>query len=953
MRKQEKIAIIGAHVAVPQAADLASFMDIVLNNRETLTEVASPAMQPYEAGTVTRRPMLDGIDQFDGGYFGVNANDAMLMDPQHRLFLQGCRSLLYKCGIDYRREPRTGIFASCDDSQYERHILEAHRGNPAEAYARYIGSDRDFLATRVAYLLGLTGPALTVQTACSSSLVAVHLAINALLNDECDACLAGGSALQLPQGKPYRYLRDMIYSIDGSCRPFDVNASGTNLASGLGIVLLKRYADAVEQDDRIIAVICGSAINNDGRRKMSMTSPSPAGQTEVIAAALARADIDVAQLRFVETHGTATKLGDPVEFSALTTALSRFTPRKNFCALTGVKANFGHLSYAAGVVGLIKAALCLERKVTPGMTNFTEPSKMIRLEGSPFTISATPEPFAEDQAAALVSSLGIGGTNACVVLERFNAPLLAYEAPRRPAVIPLSDDKEGHLVRNIAAMASAIDAGTLSAPDAFSLASRLVGFGPYRAVIALAADGSIGAPIVSRSPRVAPSICFVFPGQGVQREGMYRSLYESNQVFRRHFDRCDRLFGSCLGVRPAELLWAQPDAGALDDTAYVQPILFSLQYALACTLAEYGVHAGGLVGHSLGEITALAVASAVSLETAVQLVVTRARCMSAAAEGRMLFVAGAGEAVLRGLLASGVSVAAHNGPTQFTLSGPAEAIEATAHNVESHGFRTTVLRGRIAAHSEAMSPVLGPLTVLCDTVRVETPVVPVYSTVTGARLIDTDWQDLSRHLFRHATQPVLFDDALKAACESNDIFLEIGDTFLCQHLLARGKDALPMLPRQCSDEDLALRHTLGALWTKGVAIDLAHFGERSRPASELPDFAFEAERVWPASDENAAQQSVQHASTDVEGTTMPDGSSATASVDDLLTVFRKVLKLPSIEADDDFFDLGGHSLLAIDLCEQIRLGTGRELAVIDVFQLRTPHKVWQKIAQPAHRGAAT
>jgi len=937
-----KIAIVSVDVRVPGADNERDFLSLILDNKEALTQVSAPAGGPIDGDAsrpwVTRRPVLDDVEQFDPEQFSLSVRDAVQMDPQHRMFLLACRSVLHRAGHDHRRNANVGVFASCDESQYQRNILALSRQNDSSHFEKYLSGDRDFLATRVSYHLGLSGPAFSVQSACSSSLVAVHLAAQSLLAGECDAALAGGVSLQLPQGQPYQYHSEMIYSRDGSCRPFDAKADGTNLGSGMGVVLLKRHDDAVRDGDRIVAVLRATSVNNDGRRKMSFSSPSPAGQQEALLRALRQADVDVGDLKFIETHGTATKMGDPVEFSSLSAAISKLTSKKNFCALTGVKANVGHLGYASGIVGFIKAALCLEQGLAPGMTNYESPSKFIRLEGSPFVIGKAPQRFGDGPALAVVSSLGAGGTNAFAALEKYMPP----QQPPEDAccdyhLIAVSDDQKSAAERNAESVSQQILEAKVSASCAAAVGMKLAAFGSFRAAVVAAPGGHERVPAV-RAFAKRPRICFVLPGQGNQRPGAFRSLYLRNVAFRSTFDRCAEQFAPSLRTSLASILWSGSSEAELmlDQTRYVQAAVFTLQYSLVAALADAGLVPDRLVGHSFGEIVALTVAGVLSLSDAVTLIALRGDCLNEAPDGRMLFVAGLSHAELSQQLRPGAVVAARNGPRQFVLSGEPAAILDMAARLHDMGLKTTLLKNARQFHTPHVRDCLEPLAAAGDRVKLRDGTIDIVSTLTGRPLQGSDLSSFGSYLVEHASQPVLFDDALRVAAQDTDIFLEIGDSFICNHLIAEDRIALRLVDKNHPDEYRSFLSSVAQLWTLGAAVDLARFNGSGRPRGMGPAYSYAMKPCWP---DDLAPSGAGSPPPKTPGATHANAAATAADVAAIIAVFKQTLGISSIDASSDFFDHGGHSLSAMSLCENLKLSCGLDLSLNNLLALRTPQRI--------------
>jgi len=946
----DAIAIVGAAVHVPQADTIEAFIDIVLDGREALTEVpadADPASQP---DLVTRRPILTDVEAFDPEYFGYSRREAVAIDPQHRHFLMCCRSLLYSSGTDHKRLPRIGVIASCDENQYLSNVLTGHVKGLVSDFERYVSSDKDFLATRVSYALGLTGPAFTVQTACSSSLVAAHLAVQSLIRDECDACIAGGVSIQIPHGRPYRYVSDMIYSPDGSCRPFDAGANGTNLGSGAAAVLLKRLPDAVKNCDRVVAIIRASRLNNDGRRKMSYTAPSPSGQQDVLIDALRRSRINVEHLKFVETHGTATKLGDPVEFAALKAAVAKFTGATNFCALTGIKANFGHLSCAAGVAGLIKAALCLERRVVPPLTNFTKPSDLIRLEGSAFRTLDRAERYEDVAGAAIVSSFGIGGTNAVMVLEGHSAG----EEPRarrdgeQACLVTMSDDKPAHLSRNLHRLAEQLRRPERDPRRFTGMARRLSMSGRYRGTVVMSSHGQttvFSAPTPKFSNACA---CFVFPGQGMLEPSAYLGMYRTSRTFQAHLDHCEARFCRHAATSFRDLYWSNQAPNVdLADPLVAHPFIFSAQVALAETLKEFGFAPRYVLGHSLGEFAALTIGGRLGLDDAVRLVWTRANTLARAPKGRMLVVSGVDRDIARSFARDGVYVAAENGPRQIVFSGEAEPILNLERDLKlrlmsgGSSVNITLLPNNRPSHTPLIAPYLEELKQEAASVRLHDGLA-VISTLTG-KPFDAG-ENFVDYLCRQITGTVRFADALDhAASDGANVFVEIGHSFTTNHMLGGGTFAVPALDKIEGEDQVRFLSSVGKLWAAGLNGDIERVVPEGGPAEFLPPYAFATTRCWPETaavdEKNGAARDSENAISPARPPTSPDGQASGADEHKIVAAFRSALGDDSLDRESDFFAHGGHSLLAVSVCAKMREEDDVPIDLATLFALRTPRRI--------------
>ncbi|MEO7095731.1 MAG: type I polyketide synthase, partial [Polyangiales bacterium] len=635
-------------------------------------------------------PQLEGIDQFDAAFFGLSPRDAAVFDPQHRFFLECAWEAFEDAGYVGSAIPGpVGVFASCGMSSY---MIENLMTNPqvmssvGEWLVRHTGNDTNFLATRVSYELDLRGPSLNVQTACSSSLVAIHLACQSLLNGECDVALAGGSTISPEQNRGYLYKEGEILSPDGHCRAFDARSHGTTTSSATGCVILKRLADAQADGDRILAVLRGSAINNDGSEKVGYLAPSVVGQARVVAEALALAGVTAEDISYVEAHGTGTLLGDPIEIAGITQAYRATTEKKQFCAIGSLKSNFGHAGEAAGIASFIKTVQALVHREIPPTLHYETPNPQADFENSPFYVAARLEPWKTTPGKprrAGITGLGAGGTNAHLILEE--APPRAPSAPpaRPEQVLVLSAKTATALeaaTKNLADHLRASPDATL-ADVAFTLQEGRSAFRHRRAIVAsdvasaIAAldDGKRAATFAGKHGAAPPGVVFMFPGGGAQYARMGFDLYQREPVYRRAFDECLAILSRTQGLDLKPLVFADKTKAeeatrTLERPSRALPALFSTAYALARLLESWGIVPTALIGHSAGEYVAACLASVITLEEGLALVSVRGRLFEKLAPGAMLSVP-LGEAELAPLLDDTLSFAAINAPALTVASG--------------------------------------------------------------------------------------------------------------------------------------------------------------------------------------------------------------------------------------------------------------------------------------------
>ncbi|HYO90813.1 MAG TPA: type I polyketide synthase, partial [Pyrinomonadaceae bacterium] len=658
----QAIAIIGMSARFPGAKNVARFWHNLRDGVECISfftheEMLAAGVDPAlldDSNYVNADGVLEDIDLFDASFFGFNPREAQVLDPQHRFFLECSWEALENAGYD----PETyqgliGVYAGTSISTYQDNLYSnSELVGLVGDFQIAIGNNKDHLTTQVSYKLNLKGPSVAVQTACSTSLVSVCLACQSLLSYECDLALAGGVTIGVPQRTGYLYQPGGIGSPDGHCRAFDAAAQGTVGGSGVGLVVLKRLDDALADGDYIHAVIRGAALNNDGSLKVGYTAPSVVGQAQVIAMAQAIAGVEPETITYVEAHGTGTPLGDPIEIAALTQAFRARTTKKQFCAIGSVKTNIGHLDSAAGVAGLIKTVLALKHKMLPPSLHFTEPNPNIDFANSPFYVNATLKEWQANGSPrrAGVSSFGIGGTNAHLVVEE--APKTEESAPSRPAqLLVLSAKTSSALERATANLAEHLrqHPETNLADVAYTLQ---VGRRAFKQRRSLACDSLVDAITALETPdhrRVLTAsveteqrpVAFMFSGQGAQYAGMSAGLYESEADFREQIDLCSELLKPHLDTDLRQLLY--PGAGQweeanlqLQQTAYAQPALFAVEYALAKLWMKWGVRPEAMIGHSLGEYVAASLAGVFSLEEALALVAARGRLMQRLPAGAML-----------------------------------------------------------------------------------------------------------------------------------------------------------------------------------------------------------------------------------------------------------------------------------------------------------------------------
>ncbi len=980
------IAIIGMAGRFPGAKDPDEFWKNLRDGIESIafftdSELLSSGVNPAmlrDPALVKAGGVLEDIEYFDAPFFGYSPKEAAMMDPQHRFFLECAWEALENAGYAPDKfSGRVGVYGGTTMSTYLLSNLLAQYSDGNQLQVR-LGNDKDFLTTRVSYKLDLRGPSITIQTACSTSLVAVHYACQSLLNGDCDMALAGGVSINVPQRAGYLYQEGGILSPDGHCRAFDARARGTIGGNGVGLVVLRRLADALADGDCIRAVIRGSAINNDGSFKVGYTAPSVDGQAAVIAEALAIAGVEPETVSYVEAHGTGTPLGDPIEIAALTQAFRTYTTPKGFCAVGSVKTNIGHLDAAAGVTGLIKAVLALEHRQLPPSLHFEQANPEIDFVNSPFYINTELSEWKTGNTPlrAGVSSFGMGGTNAHVVLEE--APSTELSRPCKPYhLIVLSartmtalEAATGNLTKHLQQHRD-IDLGDV----AYTLQVGRREFSHRRVLVCRDANdaattlGTLDASRVltrTREPR-EQHVVMMFPGQGTQYVNMGRELYEEEPVFREQVDICSELLKSHLQLDLREVLYPHQERveealQQLRQTWLAQPALFVVEYALARLWMEWGVLPQAMIGHSIGEYVAACLADVFTLEDALVLVAARGRLMQQQPPGAMLSVP-LTEQALRPLLSDDLSLSAVNAPSMCVVAGPEDSVAALQRLLTGRGIVSKQLHTSHAFHSGMMDPVLGPFTELVRRVPMKPPTIPYLSNVTGTWITETDV--MAPHYWsQHLRQTVRFSASIGMVLQDDrSILLEVGpgrtlSTLARQRVeLAAGKVILESLcaPQESHSDTAFLLNSMGKLWLAGCPINwLSGHARKSRRRQPLPTYPFERQRYW-ASPCASALTAMSAPQVELDGgrsntDAQPEVSAALHPRPGLLTryvpprtgleqqicaAWQEVLGIRDLGVHDSFFDLGGDSLMVTQLMARLREKWPLELPLRNLFEAPT------------------
>ncbi|MGW5747699.1 SDR family NAD(P)-dependent oxidoreductase, partial [Amycolatopsis sp. NPDC003861] len=889
------IAIVGMAGRFPGAGTIDEFWRNLCDGVESITffspdELIAAGVDPAQVrdpAYVPARPVLDDVTGFDAAFFGLSPRMAALTDPQQRLFLEVCWEALEQAGYARPGERgRVGVFGGCNLSTYLLGIAGQFTSDAdASIYELVMGNDKDALTTTVSYLFDLRGPSMAVQTFCSTSLVAVHTAMRSLRAGDCEMALAGGVSVRVPDRIGHLHSPGGQESPDGHVRTFDAQAHGSMFGDGATVVVLKKLGAALRDGDHIWSVIRGSAMNNDGALKVGYTAPSVGGQSRVIADAMADARVAAEDVGYVEAHGTATELGDPIEVAALTRAFGD-TAEKQYCALGSVKPNVGHLDRAAGTAGLIKASLVVREGLIPPTLHYTAPNPEIDFEHSPFRVAAELAPWntggGRPRIAGL-NSLGMGGTNVHVVVE---------QPPDRPAPPPGDPDTERRY-QVLPVSARTADAADTAArrlgehlagtPDArladvaFTLQEGRKTFEHRRAAVASDVDSAVTA-LAAPATRVEPvqdrPVAFLFAGVGEQYPGLVGELYRREPVFRAHLDDClvhldgDLVTGERGGGPSLAALLGRggdedPRAARLQQTELAQPLMFAVDYALARTLMDWGLRPAAMLGYSLGEYVAACLAGVLSLEDALALVAKRAELIAALPGGSMAAVPLSGTQLQARFDLAGLDLAAVNGPELVVVAGESAAVERLAQDLRAADVPCRPLRTSHAFHSRMLTPAAAELTAwIAANVTLTAPELPYLSNVTGQHATAELVTDPG-YWARHMCETVRFADAAtELLADEHVAVVEIGPGpslgALLRGLSPASRWPLITATLPAADDprpaDEVLTDGLARLWLLGAHLDWSAYHGRG-PATPvyrgtapgrvpLPTYPFQRQRYW-------------------------------------------------------------------------------------------------------------
>ncbi len=953
----EEIAVIGMAGRFPGADSIDKFWENLVKGKCSIRQYSEEDYKKagfseeeyHKANLVPALGALDNAESFDESFFSYSPNEAKTIDPQQRIFLEVVYQALRDAVIDPFTYPGlVGVFAGAGYNYANalellntNHALIEHVG-----IQNFIGNEKDFLATRVAYKLNLRGPSYTLQSACSTSLLAIHQGVQNLLTYQCDAAVCGGVSLQQPKIPGYLYKEGEIFSPDGVVRTFDEAANGTVLGEGCGVVVLKRLSEAVKENNNIYAVIKASAANNDGSNKAGYTAPSVQGQRDVIRYAQDLADISPSDISFIETHGTGTSLGDVIEFSALKEVFASAANGRS-CALGAVKPNVGHLDVAAGVTGFIKTCLALKNRKIPGQINIQKINSQFDIENSPFYIPVETVDWptsSPNSRKAGVSSFGIGGTNVHLILEEY-CEGGALTVNTRPVFIPVAAHTLQPLKEMTDSLTEAVNFGGAGTADVLTTLFPFAEYGDYRS--GLVCSGGRAKTLFTEGmepfkKKKHKNTVVLFPGQGTQYFGMGKEIYRENSVFRASFDTIAELVLKRHSLDIREIIFNSGEVSGknLDSTSLTQISLFSVEYALYQVLLSLGVQPTHLSGHSLGEITAAAVSGVFTLEDAVDFIVIRGRCMEDGPDGGMIAVLAPAETAL-GYCGASVFPAVENGPGQSVLSCSKDSLDSLVDRLKYDGVRFVLLKNRVPFHTPLLEPGLEPLKEKLNSIQFGRLTLPVLSNLTGV------WADESMlsavYWLDQVTSPVKYRQNVDCLAALDDcLIIEAGPghvlTGLCgsNKELAGAADFSSLLDSGTdADEYTGLLAAIGKLWACGTDISWKKLYGNLKTGRHihLPPYCFK-KSLYPVQRQTLSAERVVtrgRIAADAVTSDIPRTTGNRTLFEEITDVWKEVLGYDEIAPEADFFSLGGDSMSAGKVASLLIRRLSVDLEPVDII----------------------
>ncbi|MDR2023786.1 MAG: acyltransferase domain-containing protein [Hungatella sp.] len=947
MENENLIAVIGMSGRFPQAETIDDLWRNLLSGKECiqhftkeeLKESGIPLKELEEEGYVMAKGVIGSPNAFDTAFFDYTAREALIMDPQARVFLEETWKAIEDSGNAISRfKGRVSVYAGSGMNTYILRALQKDLVQQYDDFDIMMGSDKDLLSTRVSYKLNLTGPSISVQSTCSTSLVAVHLACQGLLSGDCDMAVAGGVSVSYPLKQGYKYRKGTIFSETGHCRPFEAHSDGTIFSDGVGVVILKRLEDALRDKDDIYGVIRGIAVNNDGSNKVSFTAPSPVGQAQVIRDCLALANVPVETIQYVEAHGSGTEIGDLLEIKAISQVYGELSTKRNFCALGSIKSNLGHLNTASGIAGLIKALLILKHKTIPPMANFNQENEQLNLKDSQFYINCQPVSLRTAETARVaVSSFGIGGTNAHAIIEEAPMKKEVSEIKGKSYIFPFSAKTQVSLFLTINKFISCLEdmedsslgriAGTLQTGREF--------FGIRKAVVSAdKEDLIIKLRNVLKTKNAVKSsrkqVYFLVTGQGSQYVNMAKGLYESIGMFKEIVDKGIELIKKKYHENLFEILYPKEKDDTycntlMNDTQHSQPLLFLVSYAFGRYLMSLGIWPDKIVGHSLGEYVGACLAGVMSFENGLDIVYHRGKYLQSAQRGKMLAVKVSLESIKEFKLKD-VYISVVNAPESIVIGGSFEAIAEAEKILASHDIIFQPLHTSHAFHTPMMQEAAEHFGEYLQKFTLKDPDISLISNVTGQE-VKAGQLCNSSYWKEHIVNPVLFSKSIEHLLEGEEaVFVEIGSGRALIELAKQQRNSknhvfIDMLPgryyRQ-SQYNFFLEK-LAILWELNIPVDFESFLETDYYKLHLPAYCFdrqefsllELKQNVPDKTEEIYKEKISfHVDLNRDGITTQYMEPQDEVEELLLKLLKENTGMGNIGVLDNFFELGLSSLSA-------------------------------------------
>lgn len=990
--EKEPLAIIGMSCNFPGADNIEDFWNQLIDDREGITfftdqELIDAGVDKEEIACenyVKASGVVSHYDSFDAAYFNISKRDLMLMDPQQRLFLEAAAESLEDAGYGaYQKSQNIGVFSATGANKYLLNLqVNSDCIGKDELFQIMLLNRNDFSSTRVSYKLNLTGPSMDIQSACSSSMVAIATACDNLNNHRCDMAIAGGSSISVPHKIGYFYEEGMILSKDGHCKPFNYDSTGTTPGNGVGVIVIKRLSDAIKDHDHIYSVIKGIGINNDGSNKIGYTAPSVQLQREAIQNALEEANVEKNSIAYIETHGTATSLGDKVEITALTKALAGDDDKdkEHKIPIGSVKSNIGHLDVAAGVAGIIKTSLMLKNEMLVPTVHFVRPNKTLELEKTPFYVNTETKRWVNHQypLRAGVSSFGMGGTNVHIVLEEGpqlektyyhnKGHLIVLSAKTEKALQELMQSMVKYLSKhtqiNLGDVAYTLQTGRYFHEHRIMFVAKTM----QEAIERLQKQNMKQLHYVKQD-REMPSVCFMFSGIGDHYGKMGEALYSKELVFREEMDRCSKLIQEYLENDIREWLFDEKNKEVINNPLYTHAVLFSIEYSLAKLLMSWGIKPSGMIGYSLGEYVAATIAGVISVEDALKMITTRAKLIVNLPKGAMLAVIAKKEKI-ESLLFDDCYVSIENAPELNIVSGSVENIELLKKKLDQLEISYGNINADRAYHCQLMEPIKEKYTTLLNQVEYNEPKIPYISNTTG-EWIKKEEASSAEYWANQSCKAVKFAQGIRTIITEKDaMIVEIGPgqllkSIVTQNMVGQRTNAKIITTLQSNknmkmDEELYLLQAVGQMWEYDVPIqwDKIHQSDITGRVS-LPTYPFQRERYWIGdkilmhTQSNSTMSKVPTESIQrvVEESNKDEGSKDTNRNDvfaQLEQIYKEIFGQKCINAEMNFFELGGESLLALRILSIIKKRFNVKLQLKDIFEATNITMLASKIESLIH-----